>query len=81
MDKITGLMELLGEENNKKIKDKVTQFIIDAIEDDIHDYDRENYILNPDEIIDFVNECKEEAIKRVKEDVVNQMVDKIKLSL
>ena len=81
MDKITGLIELLGEENNKKIKDKVAQFIIDAIEDDIRDYDRENYILNPDEIIDFVNECKEEAFKRIKEDVVNQMVNKIKLSL
>ena len=81
MDKITGLMELLGEDNNKKIKDKVTQFIIDAVEDDIRDYDRNNYILNPEEIIDFVNECKEEAFKRVKEDVVAQMVDKIKLSL
>ena len=81
MDKITGLMELLGEENNKKIKDKVAQFIIDAIEDDIRDYDRENYILNPEEIIDFVNECKDEAFKGIKEDVINQMVDKIKLSL
>ena len=81
MDKVTGLIEILGEENNKKIKDKVTQFIIDAVEDDIRDYDRNNYILNPEEIIDFVNECKEEAFKRVKEDVVNQMVDKIKLSL
>ena len=81
MDKITGLMQLLGEENNKKIKDKVTQFIIDAMEDDIHDYNRDSYILNPEEIIDFVNECKEEAFKRVKEDVVNKMADKIKLSL
>ena len=81
MDKITGLIELLGEDNNKKIKDKVAQFIIDAIEDDIDDYDRDNYILNPEEIIDCVNECKEEAFKRIKEDVVNQMVDKIKLSL
>ena len=81
MDKITGLIEILGEENNKKIKDKVTQFIIDAVEDDIRDYDRDSYILNPEEIIDFVNECKEEAFKRVKEDVVNQMMDKIKLSL
>ena len=81
MDRITGLMELLGEENNKKIKDKVTQFIIDAVEDDICDYDRDSYILNPEEIIDFVNDCKEEAFKRVKEDVVNKMVDKIKLSL
>lgn len=74
-------MGLLGEENNKKIKDKVAQFIIDAVEDDIRDYDRDSYILNPEEIIDFVNECKEEAFKRVKEDVINQMVDKIKLSL
>lgn len=81
MDKITGLMELLGEENNKKIKDNIAQFIVDAVEDDIRDYDRDSYILNPEEIIDFVNECKEEAFKRVKEDVVNQMVDKIKLSL
>ena len=81
MDKITGLIELLGEENNKKIRDKVTQFIIDAMEDDIHEYNRGSYILNPKEIIDFVNECKEEAFKRVKEDVVNQMVDKIKMSL
>ena len=81
MDKITGLIELLGEENNKKIKDKVAQFIIDAIEDDIRDYDRDSYILNPEEIIDFVNECKEEAFKRIKEDLVNQMMDKIKLSL
>lgn len=81
MDKIAGLMELLGEENNKKIKDKVTQFIIDAIEDDIKDYDRQSYILKPEEIIDFVNDCKEEAFKRVKEDVVNQMVDKIKSGL
>ena len=81
MDKITGLMELLGEENNKKIKDKVTQFIIDAIEEDIHEYGRENYMLDPNENIDFVNECKGEDFKRVKEDLVNQMVDKIKLSL
>ena len=81
MDKITGLMDLLGEENNKKIKDKVAQFIIDAIEDDIDDYNKDSYILNPEEIIDFVNECKEEAFKRIKEDVVNQMMDKIKLSL
>lgn len=81
MDKIIGLMELLGEENNKKIKDKVTQFIIDAVGDDISDYDKSSYILNPEEIVDFVIECKEEAFKRVKEDVISQMVDKIKLSL
>lgn len=81
MDKITGLIEILGEENANKIKDKIAQFIINSVKDDIRDYNRDNYILNPEEIIGFVNECKEEAFKRVREDIVNQMVDKIKLSL
>ena len=81
MDKITGLIEVLGEENANKIKDKIAQLIIGSVKDDIRDYNRDNYILNPEEIIGFVNECKEEAFKRVREDIVNQMVDKIKLSL
>ena len=81
MDKITGLIEILGEENANKIKDKIAQFIINSVKDDIRDYNRDNYILNPEEIIGILNECKEEAFKRVREDIVNQMVDKIKLSL
>lgn len=80
-NQIPALMELLGEENTNRIKEKVADFIIEAMSDDINDYNRENYILNPDDIIDFVNECKEEAFKRIKEDVVNQMVEKIKWSL
>lgn len=81
MDRIEGLMELLGEENNKRIKEKVTDFIIDAVKDDLDVYERENYLLNPDEIIDFVNRCRDEAFERIKEEVVNQMVKKIKMSL
>lgn len=80
-NQIPALMELLGEKNTNRIKEKVADFIIEAMSDDINDYNRENYILNPDDIIDFVNECKEEAFKRIKEDVVNQMVEKIKWSL
>lgn len=81
MDKINGLIGLLGEDNQNKIKGKVTDFIIEAIEDDIKEYDRENYILNPEEIIDFIQDCKEEAFKKVKDEVVNNMADKIRLSL
>lgn len=80
-DKITALMELLGEENTNRIKEKVADFIIEAIQDDIYSYDRDSYILDLDEIIEFVNECKEEVFKRIKENVVNQMTDKIKASL
>lgn len=81
MDKINGLIGLLGEDNQSRIKEKVTDFIIEAIEGDIREYDRENYILNPEEIIDFIQECKSEAFERVRDEVVNNMVDKIKRSL
>lgn len=81
MDKITGLIELLGEENTKRIKDSVTNFIINAMQCNIEDYSENNYILNPEEIIDFVDECKEEAFKRIKEDMVNQMMEKIKAAI
>lgn len=80
-DKITALMELLGEENVNRIKEKVANFIIEAMRDDINDYNRETYILNPEDITDFVNECKEEAFAKIRDDVVNQMVEKIKASL
>lgn len=80
-DKIMALINLLGEENANRIKEKIADFIIEAMQDDINDYNRESYILCPEDIIDFVNECKEEAFKRIKEDIVNQMVDKIKASL
>lgn len=80
-DKIVAITELLGEENTNRIKEKVADYIIEAISDDIDDYSREYYILNPDEIVNFANECKEEAFNRIQEDVVNQMVGKIKASL
>lgn len=80
-DKITALIDILGEDNTNRIKEKVADFIIEAMQDDICSYNRENYILDPDDIIEFVNECKKEAFDKIKKDVVNQMVDKIKASL
>lgn len=79
--RIEALINLLGEENTNRIKEKVTDFIIEATADDICDYRRDRYILDPDEIVDFVNECKEKAFNRIKEDIVNQMIEKIKVSL
>lgn len=81
MERLNGLIALLGEENEKKIKDKVADLIIETVADDLKEYDACSYILNPEEIIDFISDCKKEAFERVKEDVVNNMVDKIKLSL
>lgn len=81
MDKITGLMELLGEENVSRLKREITDIIVESVRDDMSDYNRTNYLMCPDDIVGFVEECKEEAFKRIKEDVVNQMVEKIRGSL
>ena len=81
MEKLNGLIALLGEENEKKIKDRVADLIVECVADDLKSYDECNYILNPEEIIDFINDCKKEAFERIKEDVVKNMVDKIKLSI
>ena len=77
MDKITNLIELLGIENQNKIKDSVTNFIIDAIEDDINDYKENNYILCPEEIVDFVDECKQEAFNKMRPILVERMMKKL----
>lgn len=81
MEKITGLMSLLGEENEQKIKDSVTEFIIEAVKDDLGDYNRTSYILRPEEIIEFVHECSVEAFERLREETVNSMVEKIKKNI
>lgn len=81
MDRLNGLIALLGEENEKEIKNRITDLIIECVADDLKEYDECSYILNPDEIIDFIDRCKREAFERVKEDVINNMVEKIKLNL
>lgn len=81
MEKLNGLIALLGEENEKKIKNGITDLIIERVADDLKEYDECNYILNPDEIIDFIDECKRAAFERVKEDVINNMVEKIKVTM
>lgn len=81
MEKLNGLITLLGEENEQKIKDKVTDLIIETVADDLRSYDECNYILNPEEVIEFVIKCKAIAFERVKEELVNDMMSKIKSSL
>ena len=78
MEKVTGLIKLLGEENEKRLKDTITDIIIDAVRDDVDSYTRQSYIIDPDEFIEFVEKCKEEAFATVREELVNSMTIAIK---
>lgn len=81
MERLNGLIALLGEENEKKLKERIVDLIVDCISEDLKSYDDYNYILNPEDIIEFVNECKKEAFEKIKEEVVKNMVEKIKATL
>lgn len=81
MEKMNGLLALLGEENEQKIKNRIADLIVECVGDDLTDYDRENYMLNPEEIIEFIEECKGIAFDRMREEVIKNMTDKIRLSL
>lgn len=81
MEKLNGLITLLGEENEKKLKERIVDLIVDCVSEDLKSYDDYNYILNPEEIIEFIEKCKKEAFEKVKEEVVNNMAEKIKVTL
>lgn len=81
MENVNKLISLLGEDNEKRLKDSITNIIIDVVKDDIGSYDRQNYILEVEDVIEFVDECKKEAFDRVREEVIQNMMDKIRLTM
>lgn len=66
----------MGEDNAERLKSSIVYIILDSIERDFNDYTC--YLLDPDDISEFVEECKKEAFNRIKEDVVNDMMKKIR---
>lgn len=76
MSNLKAVIEVLGEENTERLKSSIVDIILDNIRNDFENYTC--YILNPDDISEFVEECKKEAFGRIKEDVINNMMEKIK---
>lgn len=76
MDNLKTIIEVLGEDNTERLRNSIVDIILDNIERDFNDY--QCYLLDPDDITEFIEECKKEAFNRIKEEVVNDMMKKIK---
>ena len=63
MEELTGIMRLLGEENEKRLKDGITDLLLQQVERDLEDKYRYEFILAFDDIYEEVKEQIEEEFK------------------
>lgn len=81
MDTLIQTIELLGEDNVVNLKKKITDMIVGAIRRELEQYTLESYILDIEEIQDFINDCKEEAFQNLRNDIITTIEKRIKESL
>lgn len=79
MDNLKAVIEVLGEDNAERLKSSIVDIILDNIRNDFENYTC--YLLDPDDVAEFVEECKKEVFEKIKEDVVNDMMKNIKESI
>lgn len=69
MEELTTIAKLLGEENEKRLKDEITNLLIQQVERDIEDKYQYDYILAFDCLFE---EVKEQMEKEFKERLANK---------
>ena len=57
----TALKELLGEEKVEVLKDRIIDLIVEKVEKDLEEYSIYDWLINPDEIREVVDEALEET--------------------
>jgi hypothetical protein len=69
-----GLVKLLGEENEKRLKDGITDLLLQQVEIDLHDKYEYDFILAFDDIYE---EVKEEIKETVKQKMMKEYMKKL----
>lgn len=73
------LIELLGGDNVKKIEDGITEIILERIREDLESCN--TYILEPDDITEFAERCKEKAFANIEAELMAKMEGDMRKSL
>lgn len=73
------LIELLGKDNAQRLEDGITDIILEQVKDDFAD--SKNYILCPDDVIEFAEQCKEKAFKNIEAELVQKFEEKMRKSI
>ena len=71
MENLNNIAKLLGEENEKRFKDSITDILINRFQEDIDDYDE--YMVD---LYDLFNEIEDEIRTAVKEKYVKMYMEK-----
>lgn len=61
-----------GKDNAQKIEDGITDIILEGIKDDLVN-NRGEYLINPDDIIEFAEDCKQKAFAKIEDEVIKEM--------
>lgn len=72
MEEVLRIAKLLGEENTQKLKDGITELLLNTIEDDLHDMG--TYLI---EFSDLFEEVRNEVFKDVKDKMVKEYTSQI----
>lgn len=75
MEGIIKLVELLGEKNVERLKERIVHIIGDRIEKELDSWG--DFIFYPPDYEDFFNSCFETATKKVKKRMVEKMENQI----
>lgn len=73
----TALKELLGEEKVEVLKDRIIDLIVEKVEKDLEEYSTYEWLINPDEIRDVVDEAFEEVKATIINKYKMRLIDKV----
>jgi hypothetical protein len=73
------LTEFFGAETVSELKDSIKDIILDRVKQDLEDYDM--YLICPDDLVEFIEECKREAFGRIKEEMVSKFETHLRNSI
>lgn len=65
------ITNFLGKKTTEELQDAIKELILDRIRQDLDEY--YEYLIDPDDIMEFVQKCKDEAFNRVKEGFVDTL--------
>ena len=76
MEELLAITKVLGEENEKRFKDAVTDLLIEQVKDDL--VNLSNYLIDWEELFDEIrNEIKDEFRKKVREKYLKVAEEKL----
>ena len=74
MENLMGIARIIGEENEQKIKDGITNAILELVDRDLREFCKYEYVMNFEHLFDQI---EREVEERVKERIIEMYAAKM----